>query len=89
MIHSFLESILLGEQTSKIFPQIILLTNKHLDKTPGKPAGLFFCHCSKNGPGIFGPNSVVSLKCHEVVFALYNLSNMSQLAVDAHLRTSH
>ena len=33
--------------------------------------------------------SVVSLKCHEVVFALYNLSNMSQLAVDAHLRTSH
>ena len=33
--------------------------------------------------------SVVSLKCHEVVFALYNLSNMSLLAVDAHLRTSH
>ena len=33
--------------------------------------------------------SVVSLKCHEGVFALYNLSNMSHLAVDAHLRTSH
>ena len=32
MIHSFLESILLGEQTSKIFPKLVLLTNKHLDE---------------------------------------------------------
>ena len=41
MIHSFLESILLGEQTSKIFPKLVLLTNKHLDKTPGKQRVFF------------------------------------------------